>query len=277
MMTQSYTRPGFIAMRTVPVLLTNEDRSIQVNALLDDASTKVYVNAGVAAELRLQGRNEKVTVNVLNGQVETFKTKPISVGMRSVTGAVSMIVNAYTVNADTGNMPVVDWNNYKQRWPHLRIIEFPRSSRRPIADMLIGLDCAELHFALQEVRGRPGQPIAGLTPLGWTCVRNLDSNFAPVSQKSFTYFTRDQTELEKLNSNLKRFWEIENVSSTHEMPIVRIEEQMASKKVETPLTYETQRYRVGVQMEDKGASVTEQSCDGPTKIREHRETIEKVT
>ena len=246
MMTQSYTRPGFLVLRTVPVLLTNGDRSIQVNDLLDDASTKTYVNADVAAELRLQGRNKKVTVNVLNGQVETFETKPVSVGLKSVTGDVSMIVNAYTVNTVTGNMPVVDWNNYKQRWPHLRHNEFPCSSRRPIVDMQIGLDCAELHFALQEVRSRPGQHIARLTPLGWTCIGNLDPNFAPVLQTNFTYFERDQTELEKLNNNLKKFWEIENVSSTHELLVVRIEEQMTLKKVKTSLAYENQRYRVGV-------------------------------
>ena len=159
-----------------------------------------------------------------------------------------MIVNAYTVNRVTGNMPVVDWNKYKQRWPHLRNIDFPCSSRRLVVDMLIGLDCIDLHLALQEVRGRPGQPIARLTPLGWTCVGNLDQGLTQEIQTNFTctYFARDQTELEQLNNNLKKFWEIENVSSRHELPIIRIEEQIALKKVETSLTYENQMYRVGV-------------------------------
>ena len=141
-----------IGLRSVPVLLTNGHCSVQINALLDDASTKTYVNADVAAELGLQGRTEKVTVNVLNGQVETFETKPKSVELKSITGDVSMIVNAYTVNRVTGNMPVVDWNKYKQRWPHLINIDFPCSSRRPVVDMRIGLDCIDLHLALQEVR-----------------------------------------------------------------------------------------------------------------------------
>ena len=46
----------FIALRTVPVILTNGDRSLKVNALLDDASTKTYVNSDVAAQLGLQGK-----------------------------------------------------------------------------------------------------------------------------------------------------------------------------------------------------------------------------
>ena len=54
----------YIALRTVPVILTNGSRSVKVNALLDDASTKTYINSDVAAELGVQGTTEKVTVNV---------------------------------------------------------------------------------------------------------------------------------------------------------------------------------------------------------------------
>ena len=56
----------------------------------------------------------------------------------------------------TGNMPVVDWNRYKRQWSHLRIIGFPRSRSRPIVVVLMGLDCADVHYALDEVRASPG-------------------------------------------------------------------------------------------------------------------------
>ncbi|MCG8045578.1 MAG: DUF1759 domain-containing protein, partial [Candidatus Thiodiazotropha taylori] len=74
MMVQSCIKPEFVALRTVPVILINGDSSIIVTALLNDASM-TYVNAYVAAELGLQGRTERVNVNVLNGQIETFETK----------------------------------------------------------------------------------------------------------------------------------------------------------------------------------------------------------
>lgn len=115
MVTQRYVRVDFVGLRTVPVILQNGARSLTVNALLDDASTKTYVNADVAAEQGLQGRTERVTVNVLNGQAETFDTKPVNAELKSITGSVSMVVNAYTVNRVTGNMNVVDWNKYKQQ------------------------------------------------------------------------------------------------------------------------------------------------------------------
>ena len=81
-------RQEFLAMRTVPVTLVNGNRRIKVNALLDDASTKTYINADVAAELGLQGSFQKTNVNVLNGQVETFLTMPVEFELESLDGKV---------------------------------------------------------------------------------------------------------------------------------------------------------------------------------------------
>ena len=83
------TQTGFLALRRVPVILKNGNRAIRVNALLDEASTKTYINADVASELRLQGISRKVTVNVLNGQTKTFETIPVDVELESLDGTVS--------------------------------------------------------------------------------------------------------------------------------------------------------------------------------------------
>ena len=40
MVIQSQVRVNFIRLRTVPVILINGGRSLKINALLDDASTK---------------------------------------------------------------------------------------------------------------------------------------------------------------------------------------------------------------------------------------------
>ena len=46
------------------------------------------MNSDIADELGLQGRIERVKVNILNGQVEIVETKPINVELKSVTGKV---------------------------------------------------------------------------------------------------------------------------------------------------------------------------------------------
>ena len=58
---------GFIALRTVPVILKNGNPEIAVNALLDDASIKTHINTDVAAELVPEGKFQKAPVKLLNG------------------------------------------------------------------------------------------------------------------------------------------------------------------------------------------------------------------
>ena len=60
------------------------------------------------------------------------------------------------------------------------------------------------------------------------------------------FLKKKQAEIEQINSTLKQFWEIEHVQSPHDLPIIRIEEQMAMKQVENSLSYENQMYRVDV-------------------------------
>ena len=253
MMANNVTTTDFIALRTVPIILKNGNQSIKVNALLDNASIKTYINADVAAELGLQGKTERVTVNVLNGQVETFETRPVDVQLESLIDDVKLQVMAYTATRVTETMSAFDWTEYTQRWAHLQHINFPSVAKRPVVDVLIGLDYADLHCALQEVRGRPGELIARLTLLCWTCIGNPGSGDRTAMQTLFatTYFAKDQAEIEQLNTNLRRFWEIDDMSVARtsiieQKPIVLIEEQSALQKVEYSIQFENGMYRVGV-------------------------------
>ena len=80
-------------------------------------------------------------------------------------GKVSKLDSAYTAERVTGNMQVMDWSKHKHKWMHLKGIKFPQVGPRPIVDLFIGADQADLLFSLEDVRGQPGEPIARLTPL----------------------------------------------------------------------------------------------------------------
>ena len=69
--------------------------------------------------------------------------------------------------------------------------------------MLIGIDYADLHLSKKEIHGEPGQPIARLTPLGWTCVGVTVQDDNPTS--FILYFAND------VNATLRKFWEVESV------------------------------------------------------------------
>ena len=228
-LTSQSAQPRFVALRTVPVFLKNGNRRIKVNALLDEASTKTYLNADVAAELGLQGHPQSVTVNVLNGQTETFETTPVEVELESLNGNVKTTISAFTAERVTGNMKVIDWGKYAAKCTHLKSIQFPNPGIRPIVHLLIGVDYAELHYSFKDVRGQPGEPVARLTPLGRTCTGTVSGLRGGDYQSSFahTYFVREQSDTDEISGLLRQFWEIENPRRTHDRPVQNPDKQCA--------------------------------------------------
>ena len=130
-------------------------------------------------------------MNVLNGQTKTFETMPIEVDLESLDGNVKTIIIAFTAARVTGNMRVIDWEKYAQKYAakstHLRGIQFPNPSIPPIVDLLIGVDYAELHHSSKDVRGQPREPVARLTPLGWTCTGTVSGLKGDDCQSSFAH------------------------------------------------------------------------------------------
>lgn len=97
-----------MALRTVPVYLTSGKRKVKVNALLDDGSSKNYLNSDIAAELELEGSPHELTVNVLNDNQEKFETTVVEFKVSILNGRVSKLASAYTTEKVTGNMEVVN-------------------------------------------------------------------------------------------------------------------------------------------------------------------------
>ncbi|CAB4034781.1 Hypothetical predicted protein, partial [Paramuricea clavata] len=239
-------RQEFLAMRTVPVILINGNRKMTVNTLLDDANTKTYINADVAAELGLHGNLQRTNVNVLNGQIETFLTMPVEFKLESLDGKVNTTMEAYTTEKVTGDMKVVNWNQYATKWSHLKDIEFPVIASKPFVDILIGLDYADLHYSVKDVRGQVNEPIARLTPLGWTCIGvPQDDQLCQLTNFNRTYFTRKDHKLDEVDAVLRKFWENENVVSIESGPWQK-EDHLALQKVEQSLKYENGRYQVAI-------------------------------
>jgi len=194
----------------------NGDKSVCVNALSDDGSTKTYLNSYVAAEIGLVGESEHITVSVLNGQYEVFDTMPVEVILQSVDGAVSQRIVAFTTDRVTGNLKAIDWRKHNSQWPRLHGIEFPKLGSRNTVDLLIGIDYADLHSSRTEILGRPGQLVVRLTPLGWTCIGNL----SPKAQNHCGFFHayfQNTAVIEndsEINVSIQKFWKVEEVQTS---------------------------------------------------------------
>lgn len=61
-------------------------KKIKVNAVLNNASTVSYVHEEVAGALGLSATYQKVSVNVVSKNVETFDSMPVSFTLESCDG-----------------------------------------------------------------------------------------------------------------------------------------------------------------------------------------------
>ena len=115
-----------VRLRTVPVVLKSRNNRVKINALLDDATSRSYVNARVE-ELGLSGYLSNVRVGVLNDTIVNIDTNHVEVGLESVDGAVDIRLHVDAVDRVTGDMNVTDWNYHSRRWSHLKNIQLPHS------------------------------------------------------------------------------------------------------------------------------------------------------
>ena len=244
-MTTSH-KPDFCVLQTVPVIVKNGNWSIKLNALLDDASTKTYINADIAAELDPSGQVE--SVNVLNCNIKAFETMPVSFELQSVNGRVSQKMSAFTAERVTGDMKVIQWDKHSSKYEHLKALDFSDPGPRPIVDLLIGIDYPDLHYSYHDIKGKPGEQISRITPLGWTCVGNPNQNCENRSNFS-TFFIRNKTKTDSLSRTVNKFWEIEEFpkSDIHQ---IKPEESYCLEEIESSIKYEKGHYEVSVPLKD---------------------------
>ena len=204
-------------LQTVPVKLRNGNQEITVNALLDDGSKQSYINSDVAAELGLDGPVETVTVSTINGNVKMFQTTSVECEEGSTDGKVKYNVSTYTTQKVTGKMRPIEWRVHGKNCPHLNYIKFLQLAPCPVIDTLIGVDYAELHRSLEECPGKPGEPIARKTPLGWTCIGSLSKPTEEAVLMSYNCIHSMQgNETSDIGGLVQKLWEIESTGISRE-------------------------------------------------------------
>ena len=90
------TPPEFVDLRTVPVHLINGTMKVKVNAFLDEASSRFYLNSDVTAKLGLEGETRDIAVNVLNDKQEMFSSSVVDFQISSLDGNACKNTSAYT-------------------------------------------------------------------------------------------------------------------------------------------------------------------------------------
>ena len=265
-----------ISLRTIPIKLSYQGNEIWTNGLLDDGSTCSFINAEMAHILNIpRGDQQSLSVGVLNGASEKFTSSNVSFTIASMDGKNSFVINAMTIKSVTGQLRPVDWVEQAQKFNHLKDLSFCRPNKGKIS-VLIGLDHVFLHQALREVRGNQHDPIARLTPLGWTCTgKTTISGKEKESARFINSFFQNKKEIRELEKSLLQFWEIEEAptpSKTYEAEM-SVQNREINDKVKKGIRYfsKNNRYEVPIPWNEEKRNL----CNNYTMARQRLENTEK--
>ncbi|XP_064639787.1 uncharacterized protein LOC135495255 [Lineus longissimus] len=220
-----------IALPIVPVTIraAAADRSIKTHALLDSGSTNTFCTEGLLRELGVKGQETAMSLTTLIGESK---------------GTTMMVVALDVSSADEDNqihiplcyalgtrLPVLQGSRpltakELNAWPHLRGIDLPCADASDVK-LLIGQDMPEALAPLDVRVGNKGEPYATCTRLGWAL--NGPMGMHGHERAVCNFICRDSTSDARLESQLKKFWEVENEAMLDDQPAMSVDDQQAIK------------------------------------------------
>ena len=110
---------------------------------------------------------------MLNNNNESVHNSDVSFHISTLDKKNRLKINAITAKKVVGDMTATKRNTETQNFSHLKGVSFPEPAAKDKVDILIGIDNIHLHSSIKELTGNVDEPIARLTPLGWTCIGKI--------------------------------------------------------------------------------------------------------
>ncbi|KAJ8715770.1 hypothetical protein PYW07_010252 [Mythimna separata] len=162
-------------LKIVPVEVFGSHGSKKILALMDEGSTVSLLDEKVAQEIGVQGTTEELVIETVGGQLIKKKdsqtldltVKGIHQGRRKTLKRVRTVDNLKLAPQFLEKKRIEDC-------PHLKKIADSLHYEGESPQLLIGQDNWELIVTREVRRGRPGQPVASRTGLGWV-LHGLDT------------------------------------------------------------------------------------------------------
>jgi hypothetical protein len=238
--------PTRVALRVIPVNLIGADGGKRkVNAFLDDGSDSSYLRTEIAQALGLLIENNDLTLSTLVDRGTKVPSGLISLIIESLDGETRRKIGTRTLSSMCEDLSSPDWQSFRDKWEHLKGIEFPKVAGHRKVDLLIGSDHPELTVSLEERIGKLGEPIARRTPLGWTCVGMLQSPGDRSNANFAQAYCAELSTDENVDIALKRLWNMDVVHPEAEEVFTK-DEQSALDKASESLVYSEERYQIGI-------------------------------
>ena len=184
-----------VMLKIVPIKIHGPNgKTINTTALLDDGSTVSLINNKLASYLGLSGSQHcmKVSGAWQNSEIKCV-THIININLSNKYGEMfqCQMLSVEGLNIPKQNIPIINCESYK----HLCEIknEFNLGLSKP--QVLLGQDNYHLIMPLETKLGKPNEPCATLTPLGWCIHGRVQLNSPTLHKHRVNMLNYNQTTL----------------------------------------------------------------------------------
>ncbi|CAH8491742.1 unnamed protein product [Schistosoma mattheei] len=150
----------------VPVRLHGPTGYVDTYALLDNGSDSTLLLSDVAKQVGISGTVTRLNIfSVIGASSQNAELTNFEIESLDKTSRIK-IEGAYTID----NLPIkraeIPPTDFQERWKHLKGVQLPTIACDKVG-LLLGVDVPEVHWVLDQRIGKPKQPYASLTMLGW--------------------------------------------------------------------------------------------------------------
>ena len=177
-------------MQIIPVTISNKNRSIRTNTLLDNGSNATLLTQDIVEQLDLKGKSRRLSVNNAVLKKSEVESKLVNFDLSDSHPNKLKIENAWVVSSLDVNHKNFDITNLKEKFKHLQGVPIPSLTPGGVS-LIIRADFPELQIHFDFRQGDPCEPYAVKTKLGWTIMGGKNKSSQLNSNNINTSFNID--------------------------------------------------------------------------------------
>ncbi|CAB4017996.1 Hypothetical predicted protein [Paramuricea clavata] len=248
-------------------ILNGYGQRVTINCLDDSGSQVTLITHRLVESLGLTTRrSNRLTLSGVGDQNIKLNSE-VSFLIQAKDNELSIPMTAYAIPKISNYSPPFDIEEIKQKFPYLQDVDVIVDTES--VDLLVGQDYPILLRQLETRYGKPDEPYAVRTVLGWSICGPVDER---VGEDPSTHLISScsPTTTSVDDFNLKRFWEIEQMP-VKEPSLYTNKEQKILEETERTICRVNGRYQVKLPWKDS----TKQIPDSYDVALQRLESIER--
>jgi len=169
-----------ILTQTGMIAIDDENEFLPVNVLFDSGANSNAMSSKLAKKLGLNlTKKAPYSVAVAGGKTHNYQAASAEIVLANMDLSNKRKMSVKVYGSPVGSIEPTNWSECKDQWEHLRHLQVAPPVEGGV-DVLIGMQDADaFETSTPSIVGKPGEPVAKFTCLGWTIAGRTRRNPVP--------------------------------------------------------------------------------------------------